>query len=114
MKKTNHVRVELGARSYDIVVGSGLLAQAADHIVPAMAGTRAIIVSDSHVAPLYAKRVSDSLTGRGIKVDMLSVPAGESSKGFTTFEWLMEALIALKPDRKTTLLALGGGVENGY
>ena len=58
----------------------------------------------------YAQAVEDSLRAQGIAVSVLQVAAGEGSKSFATFEWLMEALLALKPDRKTTLLALGGGV----
>lgn len=104
------VKVALEGRSYDIVVGGGLLARAAEYCLPVMAGKHAIIISDENVASLHAKTVYDSLSAAGIKVDMLTVKAGEGSKGFATFEWLLEALLGLKPDRKVTIIALGGGV----
>lgn len=104
------VRVELDARNYDILIGSGVLARAAEYILPVMAGRHAVIISDSNVAPLYAPALTQQLVAAGVKVDLLTVPAGEASKGFATFEWLLEALLALKPDRKTTIVALGGGV----
>ncbi len=110
MKKPHHVSVALDLRSYDIVVGSGLLASAADYIIPVMTGKHAIIISDSHVESLYAKQVAQTLSKRGIEVDQLTIAVGEASKGFATLEWLLESLIAMKPDRKTTILALGGGV----
>jgi len=103
-------RVALDSRSYDIVVGQGLLAQAHRWIVPKLASRRAIIISDETVAPLYAKTLQENLIAQGVQGDLLSVAAGEPSKNFTTLAWLMDALLALTPDRKTTIIALGGGV----
>ncbi|MES2983994.1 MAG: 3-dehydroquinate synthase [Pseudomonadota bacterium] len=104
------LRVELDERGYDIVVGSGLLAQAYVHIAPVLAAPRVIVVSDDTVAPHYAHGLVNSLRVNAVRADLVSVPAGEKSKSFTTLAWLMDALLALKPDRKTTLVALGGGV----
>ena len=103
-------RVDLGARGYDIIVGGGLLQRAAEYITPVMAGKRAVLVTDEQVGTLYAGTLQAQLRSAGLTVDVLTVKAGEGSKSFATFEWLMEALLALKPDRKTTLIALGGGV----
>ena len=102
------LELKLGARSYPIIVGEGLLARAAEYIVPKLAGKRAVIVTDTNVGPLYAGKLKAAL--EGVQVDVLVVSAGEGSKSFAALEVLLEQLLALKPDRKTTILALGGGV----
>lgn len=106
----SRLTVNLGARSYPIVVGAGLLVNAADHIVPQLSGRRTILISDSNVAPLYAHALKEQLVTHGIACELLVVPAGEASKSFSQFGTLMEQLLALKPDRITTIIALGGGV----
>ncbi len=103
-------RVELGERGYDIVVGSGLLSNAYHFILPVLASNHAVIITDSHVAPLYGTRLQAHLASHGVRCDVLQVPAGEQSKSFSQFEALLEELLALKVDRKTTIIALGGGV----
>lgn len=110
MDKFLRQSVALENRSYDIVVGSGVLAHAHALMVPLMASKRAIIITDATVAPLYGHALVAQLKAHGLACDMLSVPAGESSKSFSQFEALLEQLLALKADRKTTLIALGGGV----
>jgi 3-dehydroquinate synthase len=102
--------VDLGDRSYEILVGAGLLSNSAAYIVPKLASMRAVIISDSHVAPLYGEALKANLRAAGVACDMLVVPAGEGSKCFSQFERVMEELLTLKVDRKTTILALGGGV----
>lgn len=110
MSEPKRLRVDLGARGYDIVVGGGLLQRAAEYVVPVMAGKRAVVVTDEQVGTLYAQTLQAQLRSAGLTVDVLTVKVGEGSKSFATFEWLMESLLALNPDRKTTLIALGGGV----
>jgi 3-dehydroquinate synthase len=110
MSSIQSLRMELGARSYDIMVGSGLLADAAVLIAPVLASKRAIIVSDTTVAAHYADGLARSLSAEGIRSDLLTVAPGEGSKSFDQLAWLMDALLALSPDRKTTIIALGGGV----
>ncbi len=104
------LEVALADRRYPILVGAGLLADAAQYIAPHLASPRVIIITDTTVGPLYAPRVVDGLRAAHITVDCLTVAAGEDSKRMATFAWLMEALLALTPDRKTTIIALGGGV----
>ena len=106
---TDTLRVALGVRSYDIAIGAGLLDKAASLLAPVM-GKRAIIVSDKHVTPLYAERLKLVLAQAGVACDLVTVAAGEGAKSFTSLEKLLETLLALQPDRKTTLIALGGGV----
>ena len=110
MNPLQRVEVQLADRGYAILVGSGLLAHAAEHIVPLLASKRAMIVSDSHVASHYGAVLQQELRHHAVAAEMLVVPAGEASKSFASFESLMEQLLALKADRKTTLIALGGGV----
>lgn len=104
------LEVHLAERSYPIVVGSGLLARAEEWVVPKLASPRVMIVTDDQVGSRYAKKLIHTLVPHGIRVDCITVPAGEGSKSFAALERLMDQLLALNPDRKTTLLALGGGV----
>jgi len=104
------LRVELGERSYDIVVGAGLIAQAARWIVPVLARPRVVIVTDENVAPHYLEPLTDSLQGADVHCDAITLPAGEQTKSFAEFENLCESILELKVERSTTLIALGGGV----
>ena len=104
------VRVALAERSYDIVVGSGVLARAAEYVLPVLPSKRVILISDETVAALYAPALQAGLEAAGIRAALLTVKAGEGSKSFAALESLMEELLVLRPDRKTTLIALGGGV----
>lgn len=104
------VHVALGARSYDILVGGGLLSDAGDHIAPLLALPRTVLVSDENVAPLYQERVVQSLGRHGIECDSIVLAPGEGSKSFANFEELLERLLAGRAERSLTLLALGGGV----
>ena len=104
------VHVALGARSYDIIVGTGLLADAGDHIAPLLGLPRTVLVSDENVAPLFQNRVVESLRRHGIACDNIILPPGEGSKSFAQFEELLERILGARAERGTTLLALGGGV----
>ena len=105
------MRVELGERSYDIVIGAGVLADAGARIaaLPGMA-SRASIITDETVAPLYLDTVATSLANAGIETSSTIVPAGEGSKSFACLERVLEDLIAAGAERTTPLIALGGGV----
>jgi 3-dehydroquinate synthase len=106
----NSLRVELGARSYDIIIGPGLVAQAGKRIAPLLASRRAIIVTDAHIASLYLVSLTASLEAVGIKHHHVILPAGEQTKSFAELERLLDTLLSFNPDRKTALIALGGGV----
>jgi 3-dehydroquinate synthase len=107
---TRTIRVELAGRSYDIAIGPGLIDQAGAFSRPLLAAPRVTIVSDETVAPLYGARLAASFEKAGVKTSTVTVPAGESSKEFGAFGKLMNELLDQRPDRKTTLVALGGGV----
>lgn len=104
------LRVELGSRGYDIVVGAGLIDGAGKRIKPLLKHPRAVIITDTHVAPHYLARLSTSLKSAGIAADAITVPAGEQSKCFAQLETLTETLLEMKVERSTMLIALGGGV----
>ena len=107
---TRTVAVELAGRGYDIAIGPGLIDQAGALSRPLLAAPKVTIVSDETVAPLYGARLAASFEKAGIKTGTVTVPAGESSKEFGAFGRLMNGLLDQRPDRKTTLVALGGGV----
>jgi 3-dehydroquinate synthase len=107
---TRTIRVELAGRSYDIAIGPGLIDQAGALSRPLLLAPKVTIVSDATVAPLYGARLAASFDKAGIKVTAVTVPAGESSKEFGAFGKLMNDLLDQRPDRRTTLVALGGGV----
>ena len=101
--------VELGDRSYPIYIGSELLQQGellANHIK----GSRALIVTNTTVAPLYLDQVRQSLNEKGIKHDVVTLQDGEQYKTLATIESIIDALLTNRHDRQTTLIALGGGV----
>jgi len=96
------------APSYDIIIGQNLLKQANKYINPVIPQDRVIIITDENVAPLYLNTLTSSLGN--IQHNFIILPAGEQTKQFIHFEKLLDDILALKPDRKTTLIALGGGV----
>ena len=104
------VHVDLAGRGYDIAIGPRLIDRAGELSAGLLAAPRVTIVSDDTVAPLYGARLIASYRGAGIDAALVTVPAGEGSKDFTAFGQLMNALLDRRPDRKTTLVALGGGV----
>jgi len=103
------VRVDLGERSYDVVIGPGLLASAGARLRDAGAA-RCVIVADSAVLATHAAAVGDSLRHAGIAVATIPVERGEGSKSVTEASRIWEALAASAVDRNTHVLAVGGGV----
>ncbi len=106
---TQQVRIALGERSYDILIGSGLLAQAATwDALPA--ASSALIVTNTTVAPLYAAKLRAALSTRYRSVFEVVLPDGEGHKDWQTLNLVFDALLSRGCDRKTVLFALGGGV----
>ena len=110
MSNPTTVSVALGERSYDILIGPGLIAHAGEAIASIAASRRAIVVSDSNVAPLHLPRLRQSLEQAGFAVGEAIVPAGEHSKDYAEFGRLLDTILSQRPDRGTLLIALGGGV----
>jgi 3-dehydroquinate synthase len=104
------VPVALGARSYDIVIGRGLLASLGSRLAALKPGARAAIVTDATVERLLLGETTAALAAAGIAATHVSVPAGEGSKSIAMFERVCEALIAARIERGDVVVALGGGV----
>ena len=101
--------VDLGERSYPIHIGKGLITQPEllrDHIK----GTSVVIVSNSTIAPLYLEPIESNLKNEGFKTDVVILEDGEQFKTFSSVEKIIDCLLTQRHDRKTTLIALGGGV----
>ncbi len=101
------LRVDLGDRSYPIYVGEGLLAEG-DLLRQAAAGGRAAVITNDVVAEHYLDRVLEAL--RGVPATPVILPDGERHKNLATLGGIYDKLMAAKIDRKSTLIALGGGV----
>ena len=104
------VRVALGDRAYDIVIGRGLLASLGRRAAALKPGAKAAIVTDDVVAPLHLAAAEAALAAAGIATSRVVVAAGEGAKSFAGFERVCEALIDAKIERGDFVVALGGGV----
>jgi 3-dehydroquinate synthase len=106
----NTVTVSLAERSYDILIGESLLADAGAHLAPVLPQKRAIVVTDETVAAHWLALLEGALAAEGIRTEAITVAPGEQSKSFPVLATLMSELLQLRPERKTALIALGGGV----
>ena len=102
------VNVDLGERSYAIEIGRGLL-KAPDQFCPFIKD-KAIIVTNETVAPLYLDSIVSTLNHAGVTVIPVILPDGEQYKNWETLNQIFEALLCAHAERKTPLIALGGGV----
>lgn len=107
---TRTVRVELGERSYDILIGSGLVERTGEEMASRLPGARALVVADRTVAALHAQTLLTSLERSGVQASLHEVPAGETTKCFAELERLVDRAIAERLERGDALVALGGGV----
>jgi shikimate kinase/3-dehydroquinate synthase len=105
-----NVRVALGARSYDILIGAGLLAKAGEKIAGVAPGAACAIVTDANVARLHLPALEDSLKAAGVRYSTIVVEPGEGSKSLSVFGRVCEEAIAARIERRDVIVALGGGV----
>ena len=103
------INVSLNDRTYPIHIGRGLLDRS-DLILGKLRAPRVAIVTNSTVAPLYLKPLSDSLRSAGVKLTEIILPDGEEFKTWETLNQVFDGLLAARCDRTTTVIALGGGV----
>ncbi len=104
-------KVEVHASTtYDVLIGSGLSAKIGEYLIELGRSGKVMIVSDTHVAPLYAEGVADELVYRGFEPSIFSFDAGEESKNLKTYADLLSFLAEEGFTRTDTVLALGGGV----
>ncbi|WP_312108599.1 3-dehydroquinate synthase [Brevibacillus reuszeri] len=109
---TQSLTVELGERSYPIVIGNGLLQQVPKLLQEAgiSSSSNLLIVTDEHVAVRYLSLLRDVLRAAGYKASASVIAAGEQSKSLAVYERIMTEAIEAGLDRKSAILALGGGV----
>jgi 3-dehydroquinate synthase len=100
------LNVDLGDRSYPIHIGSGQISAA--NIAQYIQGKKALIVTNTSIAPLYLRALTDQL--RGVQIDRVILEDGEQYKNLENLNKIFTAMIEGQHDRKTTLIALGGGV----
>lgn len=102
------VRVELGARAYDVRIGTGLIANAGNEIASMLRRPRVVVVTDETVAATHLEALRAGLGH--IEMVSLALPAGENTKGWPQFERCVEFLLEEKVERKDIVIAFGGGV----
>ena len=104
------LRVDLGERSYDIVVGDGLIDRAGAYLAPFAGPRPLLVVTDETVAFLHLGRLEASLDAAGLAYHRFVLPDGEASKSFAQLEDLLERILETGPERSSVVVALGGGV----
>jgi 3-dehydroquinate synthase len=104
------VPVSLGPRSYDIVIGRGVIGTLGRRIAMLRPGAKTFIVSDENVARHAMPAAEAALTYAGIAASKIVVAPGEASKSYSTFEQVCEAILDAQIERGDLIIALGGGV----
>ena len=106
----NVVPVNLGARSYQVRIGEGLIGRIGLEIAPLLRRKKVAIVTDETVAVQHLPAVLEALAVAGISASALTLPPGESTKGWPQFTRTVEWLLEQKVERRDIVIALGGGV----
>ena len=104
------VKVALGARSYDIVIGRGLIASLGARVAALRPGAKVAIVTDENVARHHLAAAEAAFAGAGVASSRVIVAPGEGSKSFRNFEQVSEAIVAARIERGDLVIAFGGGV----
>jgi len=104
------VQVDLGARSYDILIGAGLLARAGELIAPFIGQSRAFVISDETVWGLHGDALRQGLSAGGVQTIEKVLPAGESTKNWAQLGDVLDWLLTEGAGRDDVLMAFGGGV----
>ncbi len=110
MSDQHSVKVELGDRAYEIIIGSGVLARAASYMTPLLSRPKLAIVADENLADSHLPVLRSALSDAGIEHDSYLVPSGEASKNFDRLADLCDWLLGQKIERNDCIVALGGGV----
>ncbi|MFT6558084.1 3-dehydroquinate synthase [Sneathiella sp.] len=108
--KDERVSVDLGDRSYDIVIGGNLLDRSGPLISKVLRKKRVAIITDETVAPLHLHRLHKTLEAEGIEQVSITLPAGEKTKDLKFFGDLLDRLLEARIGRDECLIAFGGGV----
>jgi 3-dehydroquinate synthase len=101
--------VHTGERSYDVLIGSGLLEHAGEPIGKRLPERRCAIISDTNVAALFGERLEASLTMAGFEPTRVVVPAGEKAKTLEQADAVCDTMFGAGLDRQSLVIGLGGG-----
>ncbi len=106
----NNIRVDLGSRSYDIIIEKNSLADCASHLSDLKIGRKGMIITNEVVEKWYLEPVLDSFRKEGFCVDSFILPDGEQTKSIHWLEQIYHKMMDIGLDRHSFLVALGGGV----
>lgn len=109
-RKPRRLSLALSSSAYDIVIGEGLLRRAGALLAPVLPQKRVVVVTDETVAPLHLPALLDGLDQTGIQTHTITVPSGETSKQLATYDSVVDQFLAAGVERRTAVIALGGGV----
>ncbi len=104
------VTVDLGPRSYDILIGRGILDRIGAELATRMPGRRVAVVTDANVARYHLNALNASLTAAGVDSTTITVEPGEKSKSFETLEAVVDGILGARIERSDLVVAFGGGV----
>ena len=104
------VKVDLGQRSYRIVIDSGLLKDLPSVFSELNRGQKWIVISQESIMKLYGYKLLMDMKEEGYNIDYISLPIGEPAKSFNEYQSIINQMIDLGCDRSTTIISLGGGV----
>lgn len=106
----NVVNVALGSRSYQVRIGQGLISDAGRQIEPLLRRKKVAVITDDTVAAVHLMQLAKAFENAGITMTALTIPPGESSKGWEQLGRSVEWLLEQKIERRDVVVAFGGGV----
>jgi shikimate kinase/3-dehydroquinate synthase len=109
-KSPRRLTVALPSTTYDVVIGEHLLDRAGALLAPRLPQKRAVVVSDETVAALHLPTLMEGLAKTGVVTSQIIVPPGEASKSLESYLGVLDQLLDARVERRTTVIALGGGV----
>jgi len=110
LRAPRRLSVVLSSTSYDLVIGNGLLQRAGALLAPRMEQKRAVVVTDETVARLHLPTLLHGLGETGVATSQIVVPQGEASKSLASWQGVVDQMLEARVERRTTVIALGGGV----
>jgi 3-dehydroquinate synthase len=109
-KPARRLHVVLPSTSYDVVIGDNLLARAGALLAPRLPQKRAVVITDQNVAALHLQTLMGGLAETAISASSIVVKGGEASKSMDTYLDVVDQLLEARVERRTAVIALGGGV----
>ncbi len=104
------IKVELGTRSYDILIETGIISNISNHLKDFPFSEKAVLISNPTVFPLYGEKVKAQIESAGYRVKVILIPDGEEYKEFLWVYHILGEMLRFGLDRKSCVYALGGGV----